>query len=119
MLSRLLPQPFQSGDNNILREMKCALGSLHVAAAGSCEPNDLRAFTSRVIAVLHPEHLQHLILLSCDGCRRGYTHERYRNIIHNIRRYMPDASISGDAIVGYPGTLCWKDMLLLGADKGP
>jgi tRNA-2-methylthio-N6-dimethylallyladenosine synthase len=35
--------------------------------------------------------------------KRGYTHERYRNIIHNIRRYMPDASVSGDAIVGYPG----------------
>eukprot|EP00195_Chlamydomonas_chlamydogama_P011550 CAMPEP_0202907068 /NCGR_PEP_ID=MMETSP1392-20130828/41192_1 /ASSEMBLY_ACC=CAM_ASM_000868 /TAXON_ID=225041 /ORGANISM="Chlamydomonas chlamydogama, Strain SAG 11-48b" /LENGTH=553 /DNA_ID=CAMNT_0049595811 /DNA_START=24 /DNA_END=1685 /DNA_ORIENTATION=+ len=48
--------PFQSGDNDILREMK-----------------------------------------------RGYTHERYRSIIDNIRRYMPDASISGDAIVGFPG----------------
>ena len=35
--------------------------------------------------------------------RRGYTHERYRDIIHNIRRRMPDASISGDAIVGFPG----------------
>ncbi|GMH41921.1 hypothetical protein BSKO_09840 [Bryopsis sp. KO-2023] len=35
--------------------------------------------------------------------RRGYTHERYRKIIDNIRRYMPDASISGDAIVGFPG----------------
>lgn len=48
--------PFQSGDNDILREMK-----------------------------------------------RGYTHERYRSIIDNIRRYMPDASISGDVIVGFPG----------------
>ncbi len=48
--------PFQSGDNDVLREMK-----------------------------------------------RGYTHERYRAIIDNIRRYMPDASISGDAIVGFPG----------------
>lgn len=48
--------PFQSGDNDILREMA-----------------------------------------------RGYTHERYRDIIHSIRRYMPDASISGDAIVGFPG----------------
>jgi hypothetical protein len=34
---------------------------------------------------------------------RGYTSARYREIIHNIRRYMPDASISGDAIVGFPG----------------
>jgi len=48
--------PFQSGDNDILREMK-----------------------------------------------RGYTHERYRAIIDNIRRYMPDASVSGDVIVGFPG----------------
>jgi len=30
---------------------------------------------------------------------------RYRAIIDNIRRYMPDASISGDAIVGFPGAL--------------
>ncbi|MBD2770757.1 tRNA (N6-isopentenyl adenosine(37)-C2)-methylthiotransferase MiaB [Iningainema tapete] len=34
---------------------------------------------------------------------RGYTHEKYRRIIDNIRRYMPDASISADAIVGFPG----------------
>lgn len=48
--------PFQSGDNDILREMA-----------------------------------------------RGYTHERYRQIINSIRRYMPDASVSGDVIVGFPG----------------
>jgi radical SAM superfamily enzyme YgiQ (UPF0313 family) len=35
--------------------------------------------------------------------KRGYTAERYRGIIDNIRRYMPDASISGDVIVGFPG----------------
>ncbi|TAF03928.1 MAG: tRNA (N6-isopentenyl adenosine(37)-C2)-methylthiotransferase MiaB [Nostocales cyanobacterium] len=34
---------------------------------------------------------------------RGYTHEKYRRIIDMIRRYMPDASISADAIVGFPG----------------
>ncbi|BAS54595.1 MULTISPECIES: tRNA (N6-isopentenyl adenosine(37)-C2)-methylthiotransferase MiaB [Leptolyngbya] len=34
---------------------------------------------------------------------RGYTHERYRRIIDTIREYMPDASISADAIVGFPG----------------
>lgn len=27
----------------------------------------------------------------------------YHAIIDNIRRHMPDASISGDAIVGFPG----------------
>lgn len=50
--------PFQSGDDDILRQMK-----------------------------------------------RGYTAARYTSIIDNIRRYMPDASISGDAIVGFPGEL--------------
>jgi len=34
---------------------------------------------------------------------RGYTVEKYRRIIHTIREYMPDASISADAIVGFPG----------------
>ncbi len=34
---------------------------------------------------------------------RGYTHERYRRIIALIRDWMPDASISADAIVGFPG----------------
>jgi tRNA-2-methylthio-N6-dimethylallyladenosine synthase len=34
---------------------------------------------------------------------RGYTHERYRRIIDTIREYMPDASISADAIAGFPG----------------
>ncbi|MEO0824444.1 MAG: tRNA (N6-isopentenyl adenosine(37)-C2)-methylthiotransferase MiaB [Cyanobacteria bacterium J06639_16] len=34
---------------------------------------------------------------------RGYTHEKYRRIIHTIRKYMPDAAISADAIVGFPG----------------
>jgi tRNA-2-methylthio-N6-dimethylallyladenosine synthase len=34
---------------------------------------------------------------------RGYTHEKYRRIIDTIRDYMPDAAISADAIVGFPG----------------
>lgn len=34
---------------------------------------------------------------------RGYTHEKYRRIIDTLRRYMPDAAISADAIVGFPG----------------
>jgi tRNA-2-methylthio-N6-dimethylallyladenosine synthase len=35
--------------------------------------------------------------------RRGYTAARYRRVVDSIRRHMPDASISGDAIVGFPG----------------
>jgi len=35
--------------------------------------------------------------------KRGYTHERYRKIIDDIRTLMPDAAISTDFIVGFPG----------------
>ncbi|MCT0231500.1 tRNA (N6-isopentenyl adenosine(37)-C2)-methylthiotransferase MiaB [Synechococcus sp. CS-1324] len=34
---------------------------------------------------------------------RGYTVERYRRILSRIRERMPDASISADVIVGFPG----------------
>jgi tRNA-2-methylthio-N6-dimethylallyladenosine synthase len=34
---------------------------------------------------------------------RGYTQEKYRRIIDLVREYVPDAAISGDAIVGFPG----------------
>ena len=34
---------------------------------------------------------------------RGYTQEKYRRIIDKIREIMPDAAISADAIVGFPG----------------
>lgn len=35
--------------------------------------------------------------------RRGYTRERYLEIVHNIRKILPDAAITGDCIVGFPG----------------
>lgn len=34
---------------------------------------------------------------------RGYTREKYCRIIDTIRSYMPDASLSTDVIVGFPG----------------
>ncbi|AGY60233.1 tRNA (N6-isopentenyl adenosine(37)-C2)-methylthiotransferase MiaB [Gloeobacter kilaueensis] len=34
---------------------------------------------------------------------RGYTHQSYRAIIDKIREQMPDAAISADLIVGFPG----------------
>ena len=38
-----------------------------------------------------------------ESMRRGYTQDEYRQIIANIRRFIPDASINTDVIVGYPG----------------
>ena len=37
------------------------------------------------------------------GEARGYTVERYRRILHRIRERMPDAAISADVIVAFPG----------------
>lgn len=51
---------------------------------------------------------------------RGYTQEKYRRIIDTIRGYMPDASISADAIVGFPGETetQFENTLQLVADIG-
>lgn len=35
--------------------------------------------------------------------KRGYSIEKYRRIIDTIREHMPDAAISADAIVAFPG----------------
>ena len=35
--------------------------------------------------------------------RRGYTAEQYREIVHTIRRRIPQVSLSTDVIVGFPG----------------
>jgi tRNA-2-methylthio-N6-dimethylallyladenosine synthase len=71
-----------------------------------------RYFTERLIRACHElpkvcEHF-HIPFQSGDNdilqaMKRGYTHERYRDIITKIRYYMPHASISADAIVGFPG----------------
>ena len=51
---------------------------------------------------------------------RGYTHEKYRRIIDLIRNYVPDAAISADAIVGFPGETeeQFQNTLRLVADIG-
>ncbi len=70
-----------------------------------------RYFTERLIKACYElpkvcEHF-HIPFQSGDNdilkaMKRGYTHERYRDIIAKIRGYMPDAAISADAIVGFP-----------------
>ena len=71
-----------------------------------------RYFTERLIKACKDlpkvcEHF-HIPFQSGDNeilkaMKRGYTHEKYRRIIKTIREYMPDASISADVIVGFPG----------------
>lgn len=71
-----------------------------------------RYFTERLIKACHElpkvcEHF-HIPFQSGDNdvlkaMRRGYSHERYRRIVDKVRQYMPDASITADAIVAFPG----------------
>lgn len=71
-----------------------------------------RYFTERLIKACRDlpkvcEHF-HIPFQSGDNevlkaMRRGYTHEKYRRIINTVREYMPDASISADAIAAFPG----------------
>ena len=71
-----------------------------------------RYFTERLIKACQElpnvcEHF-HIPFQSGDNevlkaMKRGYTQEKYRRIIETIRRYMPDASITADAIAGFPG----------------
>lgn len=71
-----------------------------------------RYFTERLIKACQElpkvcEHF-HIPFQSGDNdilkaMKRGYTIEKYRQIIDKIRHSMPDASISGDVIVGFPG----------------
>jgi tRNA-2-methylthio-N6-dimethylallyladenosine synthase len=71
-----------------------------------------RYFTERLIKACQElpkvcEHF-HIPFQSGDNdilkaMSRGYTHQKYRQIIDKIREYMPDAAISADAIVGFPG----------------
>ena len=71
-----------------------------------------RYFTERLIVACRElpkvcEHF-HIPFQSGDNeilkaMARGYTHQKYRRIIDKIRELMPDAAISADAIVGFPG----------------
>ncbi|MEN9208074.1 MAG: tRNA (N6-isopentenyl adenosine(37)-C2)-methylthiotransferase MiaB [Gloeomargarita sp. GMQP_bins_120] len=71
-----------------------------------------RYFTERLIRACAElpkvcEHF-HIPFQSGDNAilkamQRGYTRERYLQIIEKIRQYLPDAAISADAIVGFPG----------------
>ncbi|NEP17453.1 MAG: tRNA (N6-isopentenyl adenosine(37)-C2)-methylthiotransferase MiaB [Leptolyngbya sp. SIO4C1] len=71
-----------------------------------------RYFTERLIVACNelPKVCEHFHIPFQSGnnevlkaMSRGYTQEKYRRIIDKIRHYMPDAAISADAIVGFPG----------------
>ena len=71
-----------------------------------------RYFTKRLIKTCYelPEVCEYFHIPFQSGndeilrqMKRGYNMARYRGIIHYIRELMPNASVSADIIVGFPG----------------
>jgi tRNA-2-methylthio-N6-dimethylallyladenosine synthase len=75
----------------------------------SANPRDFSAETIRVMAE-HPVFCRHLHLCAQHGSNRilaamnrGYTRERYLELVGEIRAAMPGISLSTDILVGFPG----------------
>jgi tRNA-2-methylthio-N6-dimethylallyladenosine synthase len=90
-----------------------------------CDVHDIPGIDRIRFATSHPRYFTERLIRTCaelpkvcehfhipfqsgdndilKAMARGYTHEKYRRIIDKIREYMPDAAISADAIVGFPG----------------
>jgi tRNA-2-methylthio-N6-dimethylallyladenosine synthase len=72
-------------------------------------PKDISPKLIDTIAALNKvcEHLELPVQAGNDdilrAMRRGYTVERYRELIHTIRRKIPRISLSTDIIIGFPG----------------
>jgi len=72
-------------------------------------PKDISLKLIETVASLNKvcEHLELPVQAGDDNIlramRRGYTVERYRELVHTIRRKVPQISLSTDIIVGFPG----------------
>ncbi len=72
-------------------------------------PKDISLKLIDTVASLNKvcEHLELPVQAGDDdilrAMRRGYTVERYRELVHTIRRKIPQISLSTDIIVGFPG----------------
>jgi tRNA-2-methylthio-N6-dimethylallyladenosine synthase len=72
-------------------------------------PKDISLKLIETVAYLNKvcEHLELPVQAGDDdilrAMRRGYTVERYRELVHTIRRKVPQISLSTDIIVGFPG----------------
>ena len=72
-------------------------------------PKDISLKLIDAVASLNKvcEHLELPVQAGDDdilrAMRRGYTVERYRELVHTIRRKIPQISLSTDIIVGFPG----------------
>jgi tRNA-2-methylthio-N6-dimethylallyladenosine synthase len=92
------------------------LAALEAAKSGvrwvrflSANPRDFSAETIRVMAE-NPVFCRHLHLCVQHGSNRilaamnrGYTRERYLDLVREIRAAMPEISLSTDILVGFPG----------------
>lgn len=83
--------PFQSGDDDVLREMgRCVfLGGLVCLRRGKHD------------TTMDGHYSPNQTLLPLIGS--GYTVAKYMEIVDRIRTLLPDAAVTADVIVGFPG----------------
>ncbi len=94
--------------SSLIRDIS-SLNEIKRLALGSLDPTLIKEDFMKVAAE-SPVLLRHYHLSLQSGCsetlrrmRRGYNADMARRAIETIRRYVPDAMISADIIVGFPG----------------
>ncbi|MGB9920418.1 MAG: tRNA (N6-isopentenyl adenosine(37)-C2)-methylthiotransferase MiaB [Moorellales bacterium] len=103
---RDLPEPVDFGD--LLKAVEAIKGIERIRYTTS-HPRDFSAELVEVVATGRKicEHFHLPAQAGSDRVlermRRGYTREHYLNLARTIRRRLPEASITTDLIVGFPG----------------
>ena len=93
---------------DLLAELSCIDGLLRIRFLTS-HPKDMSSKLIEAVARLEKvcEHISLPVQAGDDvileAMRRGYTAGQYRQLVHQIRRVVPDVALSTDVIVGFPG----------------
>ena len=101
---------FQNGKNNfaeLLRQVDAIDGNFVIKFISS-HPKDFSEEVAKTIA--ESKHISKMVHLPVQSgsdrilklMNRNYTIEHYKNVVAMIRRYIPDANLSTDIIVGFP-----------------
>jgi hypothetical protein len=108
--------PFQSGDDDVLREMgRCVLrrvcfwmGIAHGWMDGWMDRRHTRGAATTIRFTLYTTTPQRYTRNTIPNAQRtthtsGYTVAKYMEIVDRIRALLPDAAVTADVIVGFPG----------------
>jgi tRNA-2-methylthio-N6-dimethylallyladenosine synthase len=99
--------PTQPGLSDLLTALNDVVGLARIRFLTN-HPKDMNQQLIQTIASLDKvcKHINLPLQAGNDdvlkAMRRGYTTEQYRQLVSNIRKYIPDVALSTDVIVGFP-----------------